>query len=51
MTATMDFDFHPFMTSHGADMLGDGYNAVTETNLWDWLKEFTPEDGKGFMFS
>jgi len=27
------------------------HNAVTQTELWDWLRDFEPEEGKGFMFS
>ncbi len=32
-------------------ILKNMYDAITELNLWDWLKTFTPEDGKGFMFT
>lgn len=34
-----------------ADMLKDADAAITKCELWDWLKEFTPEDGNGFMFT
>ena len=32
-------------------MLEDADNAITQTELWHWLKNYEPEDGKGFMFS
>jgi len=25
--------------------------AITECELWDWLRTYSPPDGKGFMFS
>ena len=33
-----------------ANMLQDADNAITECNLWDWLKEFNPGN-EGFSFS
>ncbi len=33
------------------EMLQDADNAITECGLWDWLKEYEPEDGKGFLLS
>jgi hypothetical protein len=33
------------------DMLRDGYSAVSRCELWDWLKTYEPEEGKGFMYS
>ncbi len=47
----MNFDFKPFLGSYDAEMLSDACVAVTETGLWDWVKEFTPEEGKGFFMS
>lgn len=32
-------------------MLKNMYDAITRLNLWDWLQNFTPDEGKGFMFS
>jgi hypothetical protein len=32
-------------------MLKNMYDAITRLNLWGWLTNFTPEEGKGFMFS
>ena len=26
-------------------------NAITELNLWNWMKEYNPEKGCGFMYS
>jgi hypothetical protein len=31
-------------------MVINGYNAVTQLELWSWMKEFDPKEG-GFMFS
>ena len=32
-------------------MLQDVDNAITECNLWDWLKTFEPGADRGFMFT
>jgi len=32
-------------------MIKDGINAVTVTEMWDWLKTYEPEKSEGFMFS
>ena len=32
-------------------MLKNMYDAITKRNLWSWLSNFTPEEGKGFMFT
>lgn len=32
-------------------MLQDADAAITQCELWGWLRDYTPEDGKGFMFS
>ena len=34
-----------------AVMLQDADNAITTCELWGWLKDYTPEEGKGFMFT
>lgn len=44
-------DYSNIFNQHEATMLQDVDNAISENNLWDWLKSYTPEDGKGFMFS
>jgi hypothetical protein len=39
-------------TGHSeARMLKNMYDAITELDLWDWLRTFTPEKDKGFMWS
>jgi len=32
-------------------MVKNGYAAVSQTELWDWLKKFRPNHNEGFMFS
>ncbi len=32
-------------------MLEDGYKTVTDLDMWNWMATFTPEEGKGFMYS
>ncbi len=44
-------DFTFIKDSHSKAMLEDAYNTITELALWDWMKSYTPEEGKGFMFS
>jgi hypothetical protein len=44
-------DFSFIKDSMSREMLEDGYTTVSELKLWDWLKTFTPEEGKGFMFT
>lgn len=34
-----------------AMMLQDADDAITKCDLWEWLASYTPEEGKGFMFS
>jgi len=29
----------------------NGYDAVTQLELWSWLKTYEPEPGRGFMWS
>lgn len=38
-------------TQFEAMMLQDADDAITSCGLWDWFREYTPEQGKGFMFS
>ncbi len=40
-----------FYPNPDAPMLKNMYDAISRLNLWDWLSHFTPEAGKGFMFS
>lgn len=37
--------------SHTREMLTLTYQAITNTNSWEFMKSFTPEKGNGFMFS
>jgi hypothetical protein len=32
-------------------MIQNGYTAVSQTELWSWLKDFEPDADKGFMFT
>jgi hypothetical protein len=32
-------------------MLQDMHDAITECNLWDWLKTFEPKKDEGFIFT
>ncbi len=32
-------------------MLKNVYDAICELNLWEWLKTYTPDEDRGFMFS
>lgn len=38
-------------TKFEAMMLQDADDAITSCGLWEWLREYSPEEGKGFMFS
>ena len=47
-------DEWPQVTVYGTDFRPSLINmakAITELELWNWMKTYTPEDGKGFMFS
>lgn len=39
------------LDEYSIDMLQDGDDAITKLELWKWLKEFEPEENKGFTFS
>lgn len=47
----MSRNYSDLFSAHDAEMLQDADNAITQCELWDWLRDYTPEDGKGFMFS
>lgn len=47
----MSRNYSTLYDNTSAAMLQDADNAITTCELWDWLKEYEPEDGKGFMFS
>ncbi len=39
-------------TGHSDErMLKNTYDAITELELWDWLKYYTPIEDRGYMFS
>ena len=44
-------EFEKVFTAHESTMLRDAYDAITQCELWDWLRTYSPEDNKGFMFS
>ena len=48
---TMTHDYTTLYKRADAEMLADADTAITECGLWDWLKTYTPQHGKGFMFS
>jgi hypothetical protein len=51
MTSYVEGDFSFINDQHSKQMLEDGYNTISNLELWDWMKTFVPEEGKGFMFS
>ncbi len=40
-----------FYPNPDGTLLKNMYDAISRLNLWDWLMNYTPEEGKGFMFS
>lgn len=46
---TTNFNF--ITDSHTRDLVSNGYVAVTELELWDWMRTFTPAQNEGFMWS
>jgi hypothetical protein len=40
-----------FMDDYMAPYLVNAHWAITQCELWDWLRTYSPHDGKGFMFS
>lgn len=34
-----------------ATMLQDADDAITSCGLWEWLRDYTPDEGKGISFS
>jgi hypothetical protein len=43
--------FGNFTGHTDAVMLSNMCEAITELNLWDWLRTFTPKENEGFMWS
>lgn len=33
------------------DMMANGHQAISQLELWSWLRNYEPEEGRGFMFS
>lgn len=49
-----DIKFWPKVSVYDVDFRKDLLlmaNCITQLNLWNWLKNYQPEDGCGFMFS
>ena len=44
-------DFDTIYETLEVTLLRDAYTAVTKCELWEWLKTYSPEEGRGFMFS
>ena len=44
-------DFETIYSTMESRMLKDAYDAITTCKMWDWMREYTPAEGLGFMFS
>lgn len=44
-----EFEFVTSETSRG--LFKNAHNAITQTELWDWMRSYTPPEDKGFMFA
>jgi hypothetical protein len=44
-------NFPPHYSKLEREMLSDAYQAITTCDLWDWMKTYTPDKDKGFVFS
>lgn len=44
-----NFNFIP--DSHTRSLIINGYQAVSQLELWGWMKEFNPEPSEGFMWT
>ena len=44
-------DFSFIKDASSRSMLEDAYKTITDLDLWNWMKSYTPEEGKGFMYS
>lgn len=62
LDAVRDCDLSYFNDDHSADMVRDGMRAIIrvgelpeiktkEINVWKYLSEYSPPEGRGFMFS
>lgn len=43
--------FSTLYTSDETLMLADAHAAITKCELWDWMKNYEPDDTRGFMLS
>jgi hypothetical protein len=43
--------FPPHYSKLERELLIDAYQAITACDLWDWMKTYTPDKDKGFVFS
>lgn len=44
-------DFDSIFSKHESEMLQDAYDAISQCELWDWMRTFTPHANEGFMFT
>lgn len=47
----MSHNYSELFNENDAAMLNDADAAITQCGLWGWLRDYTPDEGKGFMFS
>ena len=47
----MPRDYEELFSREDAAMLQDMDDAITECDLWDWLKTFEPKKDEGFMLT
>ena len=45
----LNFEF--IRDPHSRSMIQNGYRTISQLELWDWLRNYEPEPGRGFMFS
>lgn len=44
-------DFSFIRDEHTRRLVTNGHMAVSQLELWQWMKEYTPEENKGFAWS
>ena len=44
-------DFSFISNQHNRSLIANGYMAVSQLELWKWLKKFNPEEGDGFSWT
>jgi hypothetical protein len=47
----MSRNYSSIYKKYEAEMLADADKAITECDLWGWLKTYVPDEGNGFMFA